>query len=951
MIKLTEILDEYKINKPVTYKYKIGEIVRELYGDEESCKILDRRPNWEAVEKNPVEKKYIFQRIFYLDPDPVEDDNTMNEPWYLIQWLEHNKDATPVWWIEEELQPYNNIDEYKINKPVTYKYKIGEIVREIAGDEEVGEILDRRPNWAAVKANPIEYNYIRPALVFDKEYSEENEPWYLFKVLENDVTLWYTESELQPYSLNESIITNTNNEKKTISIDGYDNVSYKFMPNTNFVELRIDNSPQYRSQHDDALGYYPDSSTFSNIFKEKILNKIVKYLRDNKVKAIIIDDTILMTNVNTINENIDEYKVNTPDRGYKIADWVYKYFTEDPYDYDHEKAEVELGPDEAMAMGILWRNMNIFDKNNVTVGDIERWRNEPGSNLEDSTEDEIIHYLTSLVLIKKAQSLNEYKINKPSESIPTAFTNQIKDAINRHIISNVKEYTDENGNPVVEFIKDEKYGTHDAIIEFIKEHMVVNHYEFEKDGKEIIASPLNASTISDEDVLDYLNSNADLKSYINKVIWKAYFETVDIGDIRNKVLKNISIEASELNSYYNTDNYFDVYVPLVMNKVLDYYIDPIEIFEENDFVQQVNNTLLKSNFINEYKINKPAPKYITPVPNYKGAEYISELGIDSGYRIRPTTYKNFKEIIKNDFNEWIEMYWDQFKDYTDDQILDIIINKFGYITFNTEEEAEDYFEFLDYVESDDEDNASQEEKQQIYNSIDTADNTIWKVWPKPQFLNELNEYKINSPNRNKYISIETDEDGNKYYVIDKGLIHSYLESVIDPEFIDSVETFMDDDEGWEESTLNGLSDFNIENSTGEEIEDFATSEMSFFLTSHPDEFPYKDGLNEYKINKPNSEKYRISWYEGSNQFAQEKIETTLSNAERIAINKLKTQYQYRKSYEYWAVIEQNLGDDMISRFDDTERIMLNPEPDGLYVSIKVYDKDKMGFVITKTIKL
>ena len=217
--------------------------------------------------------------------------------------------------------------------------------------------------------------------------------------------------------------------------------------------------------------------------------------------------------------------------------------------------------------------------------------------------------------------------------------------------------------------------------------------------------------------------------------------------------------------------------------------------------------------------------------------------------------------------------------------------------------------------------------------------------------NKINEYKINSPKRNKYISIETDEDGNKYYVIDKGLIHSYLESVIDPEFIDSVETFMDDDEGWEESTLNGLSDFNIENSTGEEIEDFATSEMSFFLTSHPDEFPYKDGLNEYKINKPNSEKYRISWYEGSNQFAQEKIETTLSNAERIAINKLKTQYQYRKSYEYWAVIEQNLGDDMISRFDDTERIMLNPEPDGLYVSIKVYDKDKMGFVTTKTIKL
>ena len=910
MIKLTEILDEYKVNKPVTYKYKVGEIVRELYGDEESCKILDRRPNWEAVEKNPVEKKYIFQRIFYPDPDPVEDDNTMNEPWYLIQWLEHNKDATPVWWIEEELQPYNNIDEYKINKPVTYKYKIGEIVREIAGDEEVGEILDRRPNWAAVKANPIEYNYIRPALVFDKEYSEENEPWYLFKVLENDVTLWYTESELQPYSLNENIITNTNNEKKTISIDGYDNVSYKFMPNTKFVELRIDKSPQYRSQHDDALGYYPDNSLMSNTFKESILNKIVKRLRERGVKAIVIDDAILMTNVNSINENIDEYKVNTPDRGYKIADWVYKYFTEDPYDYDHEKAEVELGPDEAMAMGILWRNMNIFDKNNVTVGDIERWRNEPGSNLKDSTEDEIIHYLTSLVLIKKAQSLNEYKINKPTESLPTGFMDDVKDTINRHIVSLVKEYTDENGDPAAEFVKDEKYGTHDAIIEFIREHMVVNHYEFEKDGKEIIASPLNVSTISDEDVLDYLNDNTELKRYINKVIWKSYFETVDIGDVRNKVFNYIKTkEHSDVPHQRNTQDYFDVYVPLVMNKVLDYYIDPIEIFEENDFVQQVNNTLLKSDFINEYKVNKPAK-------TYKIADWVK-------YEYGSRDYNHVSRLFGEDVADACLM-------------LNDIVDISQVETVNTSE--------IDtWLKS--------EIGRNIW--IGELDGLI-EFLLKTDVIrdsNKINEYKINSPKRNKYISIETDEDGGKYYVLDQDLIRDYLNSVIDPEFIVSVDTFMDDDEGYSDSAPSSFTKEDIKNISGKDVENWITAKVSYWLTSSPDKFPYKDGLNEYKINKPNSEKYRISWYEGSNQFAQEKIETTLSNAERIAINKLKTQYQYRKSYEYWAVIEQNLGDDMISRFDDTERIMLNPEPDGLYVSIKVYDKDKMGFVTTKTIKL
>jgi hypothetical protein len=159
--------------------------------------------------------------------------------------------------------------------------------------------------------------------------------------------------------------------------------------------------------------------------------------------------------------------------------------------------------------------------------------------------------------------------------------------------------------------------------------------------------------------------------------------------------------------------------------------------------------------LNEYKINKPG-KYIIPVPNNPdNANWPSELGIDSGYYIRPTTYKNFKETIKNDFNEGIEFYLEEFEDdddinvedYTDDQLLDIIINKFSYVMFNTEEEVEDYFELLDYVVSNQfGDNASQkEEEQQIFNSIDSADDTIWKIWPKPQFLNTLNEYEIKKP--------------------------------------------------------------------------------------------------------------------------------------------------------------------------------------------------------------
>jgi hypothetical protein len=799
MIKLTEILNEYKVNKPTTYKYKVGEIVRELYGDEESCKILDRRPNWEAVISNPTNREYIFQH-------PYEDDNTINEPWYLIQWLEHNKDASPTWWTEEELQPYNNIDEYKINSPVTYKYKVGETVRERYSDEIEGEILDRRPNWVSVKANPIKDRYIQAALDFDKEYLENNEPWYLFAGSSFKVPMWYEESELQPLAnINENIITNTNSEKKTISIDGYDNVSYKVMPNTKFVELRIDNSPQYRLQHDDALGYYPDNSLMSNTFKESVLNRIVKHLRERDIRAIVIDDTILMTNTNVLNENVEEYKVNAPDPGYKIADWVYKYFTEDPYDYDDERAEIELGPDEAMAMGILWRNMNIFDRNTVTKADIERWRNEPGNNLKDSTVDEILHYLTSLVLIKKAQSLNEYKINKPTDSLPSDFMNDVKDAINRHIVSLVKDHEEYYDTPAVEFVKDEKYGTHDTIIDFIKEHMVVNHYEFEKDGKEIIASPLNVSTISDEDVLDYLNDNIDLKRYINKVIWKAYFEAIDINEIRNKVFNYIKTkEHPDLPHTRNTKDYYDVYIPLLIEKVVDYYIEPSEIFNENDFVQQVNNTLLKSDFINEYKINKPSK-------TYKIADWVK-------YEYGMNDYHNVNRLYGEDVADACLM-------------LNDIVDISQVETVNT-------------------------------NEIDT--------WLKSEV------------GRNMWIG-----------------------------------------------KLDGLIDFLLKT----------------------DVIRNSNKINEYKVNKPNSGNYRISWYEGPDQFQQEKVETTFTNAEKLALDTLKGQYLYRKSYEYWAVIEQNLGDETIPRYTEIERINLDPEIDGLYANVRVYDETERDFVDIKTIKL
>jgi hypothetical protein len=141
-IKLSNILNEVKINKPATYKYKLGQKIPgslSMMGV-----IIDRIPNGHNVPGG-----------YEVAKGPELDD-----PCYLIQWCYPNQTCSSgnpkpheIWFSEKKLTDLINYrlqNEVKINNPDPYKYKVGEIVRELYGDEESCKILDRRPNWTAV---------------------------------------------------------------------------------------------------------------------------------------------------------------------------------------------------------------------------------------------------------------------------------------------------------------------------------------------------------------------------------------------------------------------------------------------------------------------------------------------------------------------------------------------------------------------------------------------------------------------------------------------------------------------------------------------------------------------------------------------------------------------------------------------------------------------------------
>jgi hypothetical protein len=103
---------------------------------------------------------------------------------------------------------------------------------------------------------------------------------------------------------------------------------------------------------------------------------------------------------------------------------------------------------------------------------------------------------------------------------------------------------------------------------------------------------------------------------------------------------------------------------------------------------------------------------------------------------------------------------------------------------------------------------------------------------------------------NKYVSMEV-EDGEEYPALNKKAISDYLKSVIDPKQVRAVGTFMNDQEGYGEAAGNFFTGEGDESVTEKEVEDWATMEMSYYLNSSPDEFPFKKrSMNEAEKQLP-----------------------------------------------------------------------------------------------------
>ncbi len=103
-----------------------------------------------------------------------------------------------------------------------------------------------------------------------------------------------------------------------------------------------------------------------------------------------------------------------------------------------------------------------------------------------------------------------------------------------------------------------------------------------------------------------------------------------------------------------------------------------------------------------------------------------------------------------------------------------------------------------------------------------------------QLAGLLNENE--NPSTNKYLTV--DEEGD--YQLNSKAITDYLKSAIDPEEIESVDIFMNDNEGYGESSMYFFdNDEDPATTTEQDVENWVKQEISYYLFSKPDEFPSK----------------------------------------------------------------------------------------------------------------
>jgi len=202
--------------------------------------------------------------------------------------------------------------------------------------------------------------------------------------------------------------------------------------------------------------------------------------------------------------------------------------------------------------------------------------------------------------MKSNKSLKEIKVVGNTNILPPGIIEHVKDTVIEYITNEIHSAEEWSIKSFINQYLDRS--VIDTFESFIIDQMIFNHYTLYKNGNEVLVSHnTDRDLIDEKDIVDYVDENPKLQTYLKNLLRKFYFENIDIPCLTQASIR----QALEDNKQFNLDGdrygiddvYLSVEYAMENSKCGDANFDGVLYdYDFNSFLQQEFN---QTDVINE----------------------------------------------------------------------------------------------------------------------------------------------------------------------------------------------------------------------------------------------------------------------------------------------------------------------------------------------------------------
>lgn len=268
--------------------------------------------------------------------------------------------------------------------------------------------------------------------------------------------------------------------------------------------------------------------------------------------------------------------------------------------------------------------------------------------------EDLKQYINALNFLYSKYNIKEAKVVPAGEmsNIPSSFYKAFDDIFYKILIDHIEDqanYGFKNNKDISTFL----FENNNAVItEYLKKRILQSEVEILRNGEVELVDSSNIDTLSEDELLEYLNEDKEAQRIISKLFWKYYFKYLDVQEIRKECFDYVLKQLADLYNIptINHNKFFSRYPELnkyelgvindnIKSQIDNYfgYYDTIPYPEDmlgNDFENYLSNSLLVQD-IDEAKVVPGSTNNLLPM-----------LTSDSTEESHSIDYNNIAKNIK-----------------------------------------------------------------------------------------------------------------------------------------------------------------------------------------------------------------------------------------------------------------------------------------------------------------